>query len=314
MKSEKCSFQALLSPYHLKRPIDWRGPFGRCAPLDVEIGFGMGEVLLRMAEQSPDRDFVGIEQHWERMCKTLRAIARKQSERPGVLGNIRILKMDARVVFERLFSARSIDTIYCLFPCPWPKKGHIKHRLFANDFLRLLTITGCRTAAVKIVTDFYPYGQWVLDESRGAGFLVDNKKVSPQYGTKFERKWQEEGQREFLEIVLTKKKHIAVPVKKDAALKKYRLKDFYADRLRLRDVTGDVTSVFKEKVWDRDKQQMIIRSLVAEQHLTQHFWITIIKTSKGWIVAPAEGQNFFPTPGIARALALVYEAAQETIS
>ena len=138
MKSEYCSFKSLVSPYDLKKPIDWDQQFSRRAPMDVEIGFGMGEVLMRMARKSPRRNFVGIEQHWERICKTLRAMTKEQVADPAIFRNIRVLRVDARVVFERLFAPRSIDAIYCLFPCPWPKKGHVKNRLFANDFLRLL--------------------------------------------------------------------------------------------------------------------------------------------------------------------------------
>jgi tRNA (guanine-N7-)-methyltransferase len=313
MKSEKCSFKTLISPYDRQRPISWSELFGRRAPLDVEIGFGMGEVLIRMAQRSPERDFVGIEQHWERMCKTMRAITRKQTETTGAFENIRILRMDARAAFERLFPAQSIDTIYCLFPCPWPKKGHIKHRLFAHDFLRLSNNRLKSSGGVKIVTDFYPYCEWILEESQGTGFQVGTRKIRPQYDTKFERKWHEEGQEEFFEIDLLKKKHLLVPVKKDTVLKSYALKDFDAGRMQLKDVTGETAVVFKETVFDKDKQRMMVHSLVAEQHLTQHFWITIARTQKAWKVIPSDGQNFFPTPGIARALAMVYEAAKETI-
>ena len=37
--------------------------FGRQAPVVLEIGFGMGASLVTMAEQHPERDFLGIEVH-----------------------------------------------------------------------------------------------------------------------------------------------------------------------------------------------------------------------------------------------------------
>ncbi|MGZ8947277.1 MAG: tRNA (guanosine(46)-N7)-methyltransferase TrmB, partial [Methylococcaceae bacterium] len=37
--------------------------FGRDAPLFVEIGFGNGESLVRMAAANPDKDYMGIEVH-----------------------------------------------------------------------------------------------------------------------------------------------------------------------------------------------------------------------------------------------------------
>ena len=44
MKAEHCSFKALVSPYSLKKPVDWAQAFKRSASVDVEIGFGMGEM------------------------------------------------------------------------------------------------------------------------------------------------------------------------------------------------------------------------------------------------------------------------------
>jgi len=312
MKSQYCSFKSLISPYALKRPVDWSEQFGRHAPVDVEIGFGMGEVLMRMAQQSAERNFIGIEQHWERICKTLRVITKQQSAVPGILENIRILRTDARVVFERLFASESIDTVYCLFPCPWPKKGHVKHRLFSHHFLRLLNNRLKKGGALKIVTDFYPYFEWVLEQAKHTGFRAETRTIQSRYDTKFERKWREEGQEEFFEIHLLKKRHLKVPVKEDVALKGYTLNDFHADRLRLHDEKGDISVIFKDTVFDQDKQKVMVHALVAEEHLTQHFWITIVKKQKTWRVTRADGQNFFPTPGIARALALVYEAAKKS--
>lgn len=313
MKSEYCSFKSLVSPFEQKKPINWDRQFGRRAPIDVEIGFGMGEVLMRTARQSPDRNFIGIEQHWERICKTLRAMTREQSADPAVFGNIRILRVDARVVFERLFASRSVDTIYCLFPCPWPKKGHVKHRLFAHDFLRLLNNRLKKNGSLKIVTDFYSYSEWMLEQAKNTGFQVEAKTIKPQYDTKFERKWQDEGQEEFFEIDLLKKKHIKATVKKDIVLKSYTLNEFNVHNLRLEDKKGDISVIFKDMIFDDSKQRAMIHAIVAEEHLTQQFWIVIAKKQKKWKIARAEGQNFFPTPGIARALALVYEAAKKSV-
>jgi len=312
MKSKYCSFKPLISPHSLKKPINWGEQFSRRAPLNVEIGFGMGEVLTRVAEASPEKNFVGIEQHWERVCKTLRVMTKQRSIAPGGPENIRILKVDARVVFERLFASKSVDTVYCLFPCPWPKKGHIKHRLFSNDFLRLLNNRLKKGGTLKIVTDYYPYFEWVLGQVKRAGFQAQTKTTQPQYDTKFERKWREEGQEEFFELNLHKKRHIEVPLKKDVALKSYKLNNFDIDHLQLNDEKGDVSVIFKETIFDKDKQKAMIHTLVAEEHLTQHFWIAVIKKQNAWRVARAEGQNFFPTPGIAMALALVYEAAKKS--
>lgn len=312
MSERRCSLKPIVLPYALKNPIDWEEQFHRQEPIDVEIGFGMGEVLMRMAQQSPGRNFIGIEQHWERIYKTLKAITRCQFTDKGVMSNIRILKIDARVFFEHLLAPKSIDTVCCLFPCPWPKKGHVKYRLFANIFLKLVNNRLKKGGVLTVVTDFYPYREWILGQIKHAGFQIESRTVQSQYDTKFERKWREEGQKEFFELKFLKKKHIAVPLKKDVVLKNYTLSDFNAGQFQLNDEKGDISVIFKDMLFDKDKQKVMIRALVAEEYLTQHFWVTIMKGKKGWRVGRAEGQNFLPTPGIARALALVYEAAKKS--
>ena len=312
MTRKYCSFQPVVIPYELGKPVNWNEQFEHPAPLDVEIGFGMGEVLMRAAQVNPDRNFIGIEQHWERIYKTLRAITRARLTNPDALHNIRILKIDARVVFERLFAPDSIDAIYCLFPCPWPKKGHVKHRLFTNEFLRLLNNRLKRGGSLKIVTDFYPYYEWVLGESVHTGFKVEMGTVAPVYDTKFERKWTGEGQKEFFQLNFIKKRHITIPVLEEHVLKSYAIEDFKADNFRLENVTGDTAVIFKDMVYDDARQRAMVQVLVAEEHLAQHVWVTITKKKNKWSIARAEGQNIFPTPGIAKALDLVYQAARQS--
>ena len=314
MKSELCSFSSLISAYELDRPVDWDVQFARHAPIEVEIGFGMGETLMRLAQRRPQHNFIGIEQHWERICKTLRAMTKAHSTDPSAFKNIRVMKIDARVAFERLFTSRSIDALYCLFPCPWPKKKHIKHRLFDRAFLRLVNDRLKAGGELTIVTDFSPYREWILEQVPGTGFTAKTRTVQPQFDTKFERKWLEEGQKEFFEIDLRKTKHIRTPVKRDTVLKSYSLKQFHARQLRLKDVKGKPSIIFKDVLYDADRQQAMVHALIAEEHLMQHFWVTILKKQNVWKVARADGQNFIPTPGIAKALALVYQAAKDTAS
>ena len=76
MKLNTCSLSPLVDYYDVERPVDWTQIFDRNAPLVVEIGFGMGEVILRNAQNNPQTNYLGIEQHWERIYKTMKAIDR----------------------------------------------------------------------------------------------------------------------------------------------------------------------------------------------------------------------------------------------
>lgn len=315
MKAPDCSLAPVVLYDQIKRPVDWREQFGREAPLEVEIGFGMGEFLIRMAKVNPHCDYVGIEQIWERIHKTLSGITKEQKA-PGqkdFLRNIRILKVDARVALEHLFAEETIDQVYCLFPCPWPKKGHIKHRLFSSDFLRTVNSRLKKDGAVKIITDFRPFAQWILGEVPGTGFEIQQRTVGPQHGTKFERKWCGEGQKDFFELNLIKREHLKGCVKEDTAVRSYTVDHFDPRAFRFKDEKGAISVILKDMIFDGGQNRAMLHLVVAEQSLTQHFWVAVIKREKFWRICKAEGQSFLPTPGIARALELVHEAAQCTV-
>ena len=322
--------EPIIPCHQIQRPISWQEQFGRQAPLDVEVGFGLGEFLIRSARENPQRDYVGIEQNWERICKALESIAKikgtagprgvlpcttsevvqgKGTAGPRALSNIRILKVDARLAFERLFHPESIEKVYCLFPCPWPKKAHVRHRLFSADFLRLLNSRLKPRGEVKILTDFLAFVQWIEGQIPDTGFQIRRETVKPRYDTKFERKWRREGQEEFSELTLMKERHSAVPLKEDVPLKAYEVKDFHPSRFRLKNQTGDISVIFKDMIFDSAQKRAMIHVVVAEQTLTQHFWIVVFEKERGWRICGADGQNLLPTEGLARALELVYEAA-----
>lgn len=308
MKSIDDLLKPLVPCHNIDHPSDWDMHFGRKAPLDIEIGFGMGEFLVRSAQESPDRNFIGFEQIWERIFKTLKRIKRHE----GLENNIKILRMDVRVALERLFEQKSIENIYCLFPCPWPKKGHIKHRLFSADFLKLVNSRLKDNGFLKIVTDHYPYYEWVLEQSRDLGFEVIQNTIEPQYDTKFERKWMDAGQKEFYEINMHKVGHVDVPVRRDIKLKSYKVKEFDPSRFKFQDQLGECSIVFKDMIFDEKRKKGILSFIISEKDMMQHFWVSIINKDECWRICKTEGQSFFPTPGIAKALELVYQAVKDT--
>jgi len=308
MEATASSLKALLPHFEVERPCRWNMIFKRAAPLTVEIGFGLGEILLKKASEHPEGDFVGIETHWERICKTLG----RMEKSPAGFANVRILSLDATVTLERLFEEKTIDHAYSLFPCPWPKKKHIRHRLFSRGGLRLLNSRLKAGGQFYLVSDYYPYIEWVKQESRGCGFSVDEKNVKTNFETKFEKKWRGEGQDVFFELLLTKKRHVHVPVKKDVTLKNYNLDRFEAAHFKFEAKKTGATIVLKDLNYDAAKKEALIHTIVAEENLTQHFWIMVKSREKGWIIKPMEGQHFFPTPGIAEALKAVYSSAKNS--
>ncbi len=293
----------------LDRPVNWQHIFGNANPLEVEIGIGNGEYLARICGENPRVNYVGFEEYCERVSRSLRKLSRVSS------ANARVMRMDVRPALEYLFAPRSVRFFHCLFPAPWPKKSDIKHRLMRTDFLRLVNSRLCDGGGLKVVTDFKPYATWVKEQVLGSGFSLIETVIGANYGTKFERKWQESGQKEFYELLLTKIEHCDVPIKKAADIQHYTLPDFNPDRFSMPDVTeGKCAVVFKEYLFDPRQAKALVYVLVSDEELLQHVRVSVVKTKAGWHVGLAQGSMQMPTPGIARAIACVRDAVIKSVA
>lgn len=291
---------------------EWQIRWSVSRPIELEIGFGLGEVLVERARRHPERNFIGIEQNWERTWRTLKKITEYDlNGTPKVgLNNIHIFFCDARFVLKRFFTSRNLEHIYCLFPCPWPKASHAKHRLFQKSFFELLNNRLVDGGTMQIVTDHLPYHQDIEQQVQECGFIYKGSTLSAQFQTKFEKKWQAQGQNVFFETVLTKERHCTIPLEKDFSMKSFRLKHFVPDNFfpdPYRD--SHCTVVCKDVLYDERKQTAVILVLVAEGELTQHFRVVIFKRDDYWRVCKCDGQTFLPTPGINQAIQHVYDCA-----
>jgi tRNA (guanine-N7-)-methyltransferase len=305
MNSRNPLLDAFIPWLKAERPIDWRGRFKREAILDLEIGFGNGELLVRSALAHPERDFVGLELKWALIRKALRNITRSK------VTNVRLLKADARVALDRLFIAGSLSRVNAFFPDPWPKKRHAKHRLFSHDFLKVLNSRLVNDGKVRIITDYQPYVEWIRDQVPHTGFEVTCETMAPRFGTKYERKWHEMGQEEFNELNLFKREHVEIPLKEDRPLKTYHLEQFDPDRFEPMGQRGEIVVNFKEFLYDPKRHKGIVKVMVVEGNLTQHLWIEIGQKGDHWYLHPAKGWGIVPTDGVQRALDLVQKAAQK---
>src|SRR5215467_6446968 len=58
-----------------QEPFDFERIFGRAVPLILDIGFGKGEALLKMAQAFPEKDFIGIEVYHRGILSVLAGIS-----------------------------------------------------------------------------------------------------------------------------------------------------------------------------------------------------------------------------------------------
>jgi tRNA (guanine-N7-)-methyltransferase len=149
-------------------PLDLAALFGREAPRTLEIGFGNGEHLARLAAAHPERDYFGIEVHRPGVGHLL-MLAQAQSST-----NLRVSDHDAVEVLRGQIPPGALDEVLVLFPDPWHKKRHHKRRLIQPPFIELLA-SRLRTGGVlRLATDWEEYALQMLEVLRGAATLFSN--------------------------------------------------------------------------------------------------------------------------------------------
>ncbi len=179
-------------------PLDFQRIFGRTAPVTLEIGFGNGEALATLAQNSTERDFIGIEVHRPGVGHLLRLL-----EGRG-LKNVRVISEDAAIVLRDYIPAASLSEVLLWFPDPWPKKRHHKRRLVQPEFVRLLHERLTAGARLHMATDWEDYALHMLATVEADGGFLNTSggaHLSPRPAsrppTKFEERGEQLGHRVF---------------------------------------------------------------------------------------------------------------------
>ena len=162
--------------------------------LVLEIGFGMGDSLLEMAEKNPAQNFIGIEVHVPGVGR-LMSEARKRN-----LQNLRIFCAAAIDVLHDCIADGSLSRVQLYFPDPWHKSRHHKRRIVQPDFIHLIAQKLRTDGVLHMATDWEPYAEVML-EVASAHSQLTNMAGDAQYSarpdyrpeTKFERRGENLG-------------------------------------------------------------------------------------------------------------------------
>lgn len=175
-------------------PLNLDAAFGRQAPRTVEVGFGDGELLVTLAAQHPQRDYLGFEVHTPGVGHCLLRAAELG------LQNLRVMRADAVEMLDRCVPRDSVDEVLVYFADPWPKKRHHKRRIVQTEFATLVASRLRSGGSLRLATDWVPYAEWmreVLDphpdfvSAAGEAGYVDRPAARPI--TKFERRGERLG-------------------------------------------------------------------------------------------------------------------------
>lgn len=116
-----------------------------------EVGCGHGHFLTAYAEVHQGEPCIGVDLASDRVARAVR-----KRNRSG-LANLHFVQGDARVFLEAVPAGVAISSIFILFPDPWPKLRHHKHRIIQPAFLTQLRPRAGERARIYFRTDFEPY-------------------------------------------------------------------------------------------------------------------------------------------------------------
>lgn len=162
--------------------------------LHLEIGFGGGEHLAFRAGDNPDIGFIGCEPFVNGVAKLLTEIEDRD------LHNVRVHDDDARFVLDWL-PAACLDTVWLLYPDPWPKKRHRKRRFLSDANLDGLARVMKPGAELRFATDIADYADRSLRLFAGRSDFVWTARRAddwrrpwqPWPGTRYEQKAMKAG-------------------------------------------------------------------------------------------------------------------------
>ena len=116
-----------------------------------EVGCGHGHFLTEYAAVHPQTVCIGVDLASDRIGRAVRKRDRSK------LDNLHFIRAEARLFLEAIPAAVRISNLFVLFPDPWPKLRHHKHRVLQPEFLAAVAERaqpGCR---LHFRTDYQPY-------------------------------------------------------------------------------------------------------------------------------------------------------------
>lgn len=131
--------------------------FNNFNPIIVEIGVGYGDFMMNYCLENPNHNYIGMDIRFKRSFGVAKKI------KSNALTNIRFLRAQGqRLPF--LFNEHEIDTLFCFFPDPWPRKKQHKKRILQKSLLQKIGILLKPKGHFCFKTDHLEMFQWVLEE------------------------------------------------------------------------------------------------------------------------------------------------------
>ena len=186
-------------------PIDIRA-LTMCPTAVIEVGFGMGEATIALAQAQPTVGVLAIDVHTPGVGRVLQEAIHHQ------LTNVRVHEGNALALLEARIENSHLDGLRLFFPDPWPKARHHKRRFVTAEHMSLVARKVRPGGFFHFATDWQNYADqaeevlsqhedWDLLPS-GAGVEFAQPNERPR--TRFEQRGIDEG-RQITDLVALRK-------------------------------------------------------------------------------------------------------------
>jgi len=181
-----------ISNYEIKKPFDIDAHLLLYSKTILEIGFGNGENIIKLAKENLNNLYIGSEVYLAGIGQLIGNIKKHN------LSNIKIINGDVRYFLEEV-KQPLFDEIVIICPDPWPKVKHHKRRMINDEFLKLIYPTIKAKGNLYISTDWKNYAESITDVLKNSKIFVNKNLVSNTVftPTKFQKKAITEGRKIF---------------------------------------------------------------------------------------------------------------------
>ncbi len=266
----------------------------------VEIGFGNGELITRMAHARPRDLFVGIENS-EISCI-------KAAKRAYMLDlkNVFLIYGDAKFLIREVFEEMSIDLILSFYPIPWPKDSQEGHRIFSTEFLKNASTILKTDGKFIIVTDDENYMERIKRNLKDLNLHFTERKIMSLRATKYGRKWKEMGKNSWAislagctsdvkRIVRYEMPHVHLKAFKLEKLEELSTKKFV-----------DSDGIVHFRGLFKGEEGYLLKVIAVDGGFAQTYYL-ILKFQKDgkWLVRIDDGMKVFKTPAVKKSVSIV---------
>ncbi|MEZ0493616.1 tRNA (guanosine(46)-N7)-methyltransferase TrmB [Kineococcus sp. TBRC 1896] len=137
--------------------LDLSHLFGNDCPVVLEIGSGMGDATIAMAQADPGTNVLAAEVHTPGIGALLQGVLEHGLE------NVRLLEGDGRELLDARIGPGTLAGVRVYFPDPWPKARHHKRRLLQAGFVALVADRLAPGGTLHCATDWEPYAEQVVE-------------------------------------------------------------------------------------------------------------------------------------------------------